>query len=768
MKIKKALSIILCAVLVGTGLSVAGDGVKATSNSVYAEELAEEEKILTDVVSKIVNSGTSDATKEETVYVKTNSEGSVDSIIVSNWLKNTEATETLMDASSLKDITNVKGKETYTQTGSNLVWQAEGSDIYYQGTSDKELPVNVNITYELDGKTMTSEEIAGKSGHVVITVNYKNNMANNVKIAGEDTVIYTPFVAVSGMALDTNYFRNVEVSNGTVVSDGKRQVAVGMAFPGLVDSLNGSHIEDEDLLEKVEEKVDIPSKFTVEADVENFETGMLLTMVSSDVTSALGLDSLDLDSDSSINKVKNSMDEFTSAGDELVDGTTKLKDGAQELSDGTKDLVSGTGILHDGIVKYTDGVGQVASGASKVDSGTSELQSGISKVGEGVSALSGGISQVNTGAKDLSEGAGSVANGAQAVASGASQVSAGVNSLTGQMGTIASGVGNAASAANLISGGINQIVAATSVETSPEEIDISGINVTNAVSGEYASGLMLTYINADMLSSYGLDESEVQAVLAAVSQVSSQVIPALVDTAATQAAQGAAKQAAANGANNAKHQINAAITGEVNGVSLQAGASQLASSLTDSYATLTSAETTAQLTALSQGAENLSQGASQLSTGTTALKNGADKLYEGTQKLSEGAGQLSGGISQLSTGASALKEGTSALSSGASELTANSAALVDGSQTLSDGSVTLVDGIGRLLSGTIELNDGMVKFNDEGIKTLTSLFDTDLSSMSERIRAIIDAGKAYTSYSGAKENENCSVKFIIESEGINK
>lgn len=766
MKIKKVLTCLLCASIVGTSLCACGDGVKMSSNAVYAAELDSDEQILTDVVTKLVNAGTSDASKEETVYVKTTADGTVDSIVVSNWLKNAEATEELEDSSELENITNVKGKETFTRNGNDITWNAEGSDIYYQGTTDKQLPVDVNITYELDGKTVSAEEIAGKSGHVVITVNYKNNEAHTTVIAGKETTIYTPFVAVSGMALDTEKFTNVTVSNGTVVSDGKRQIAVGMAFPGLVDSLNGSKIDDNELLDELEEKVDIPGKVEIEADVTNFETGMVLTMVSSDVTSALGLDSLDLDSEDSLDNVKDSINEFTSAGDELVEGTTKLKDGAQTLSDGTKDLVSGTGKLHDGIVTYTDGVGKVASGASKLDSGASELQTGINQVGEGMSSLSNGINQVNTGAKSLSEGATSLESGAQNVANGASQVSSGVDSLVSQVSGIASGVGTAASAANQISGGIDQIVAATSVQTNPEDIDVSGISVSGTISGEDASNLMLTYITADTLAAYGLDETEIQAVLAVVSQVSSQVIPGVADSAATQAARSATAQGAASGANTAKAQINAAITSTVNGVSLQSGASQLATSLSDSYATLASEETAAQLTTLSQGAAALSTGASQLAQGTTSLSDGADKLYEGTQKLASGAGQLSGGISELSAGASTLKEGTAALSSGASELSANSGALIDGSKTLADGSVTLVDGIKQLLEGTITLNDGMIQFNEEGIKELSSLFDTDLSGMSERIKAIADAGKAYNSYSGTKATENCSVKFIIESEGI--
>ncbi len=784
MKIKKAISCILCASLICASLSACGDGI---TNEVKDQIVAKENKaIVSQVVETLAATGTSDARKEETVYVKTNANGEVDSVIVSSWLKNTDNSAELVDSTDLSDIKNVKGKESFTAEGTKLVWDANGSDIYYQGTTDKELPVSVNISYELDGKKIQPEELAGKSGHIKITVNYVNNSANQVVLNGKEETIYTPFVAVSGMIIDQSKFANVEVTNGTVISDGLRNIVVGMAFPGLVESLNGGKEDDSDMLQEIEEKVNIPGQVVVEADVNDFAMGMTLTMVSSDVTKTLGLDDISADKDTAVNDIKDKVTEFSDAGKELTEGTGSLKDGAQKLADGSDELVSGTEKLHEGIVAYTEGVdkvaegaGKLSDGASKLDNGASELTGGINQVADGINNLDDGVKKVNDGAKQLSDGANAALTGAQNVANGAESLSNGVSTLAGQMQDIANGVGTASNAASQISAGIDAIVSATETVTTGDDIDVSGISVTGALSDEQLAGIISAItgnMSDDTLkNTYGLTDEQIAAVKAMVAGVAGQILPSTIDTVATTVAKETAKQAGATAANTTKANINYALTHPVTdgGTSLKDGAEMLSLSLANSYATLSSDATAAQLMQLTQGAADLATGAANLSTGIGSLKTGADSLYAGTTSLSLGSAQLRAGIGRLSTGASTLKDGTSALLDGTStlvagtgELSSNSAALVEGSKTLAEGSVTLKDGINSLAEGTVKLNDGMVKFNEEGIEKLTDVFDTDIAGMTDRIKAISDAGKAYTTFSGTDMDEDCSVKFIIETAEI--
>ena len=149
------------------------------------------------------------AFKDETVYVLCNNDASIKDIIVSDWLKNPGALSSLADCSTLTDIENVKGDETFTEAGTALNWNASGSDIYYKGKSDKELPVGVTMTYTLNGKRVDPDAIKGQSGHLVIEWHYENRTAVTRTVAGKSRRIAVPFLAASTAILDTNLFKNV-------------------------------------------------------------------------------------------------------------------------------------------------------------------------------------------------------------------------------------------------------------------------------------------------------------------------------------------------------------------------------------------------------------------------------------------------------------------------------------------------------------------------------------------------------------------------------
>ena len=197
--------------------------------------------------------------KEETVYVNATAEGEVKDITVSDWLKNSGSAEgDVSDVSDLEGIKNVKGDETFTQDGDKVTWNTDSSDIYYQGTSNKELPVDMKIKYYLDDQEITPEELAGKSGHLRMEVSYTNKSKKTVKVDKKDVEVYSPFVMVTGMILSSDNFSNVTIDNGKVISDGDKEMVVGVAVPGLKNSL--------DLSDDLSDKIDIPEGFTMEAD----------------------------------------------------------------------------------------------------------------------------------------------------------------------------------------------------------------------------------------------------------------------------------------------------------------------------------------------------------------------------------------------------------------------------------------------------------------------------------------------------------------------
>lgn len=323
-----------------------------------------------------------DADKEETVYVVANADGSADNVIVSEWLKNKDKKATLEDVSDLKDIENVKGDETFTQNGDKVTWQADGNDIYYQGTTDKELPITQKITYFLDGKEMSPEEIAGKSGKVKVRFDYTNNVKTTEIVDGEEYEVYVPFTVMTGMILPEDY-SNVEITNGKVISDGNRKIAVGMAMPGLKESLD---IEDGDL----DEDVEIPEYVEVTANVENFSLEMTMTIAMNDL-----IDGSDLGSSFDLSALEEDINTLSDASGQLVDGTTELSKGLDTLAGSMKEFASGVGTLKSGIENYTNGASQLNSGISTLSASSGTLISGVTTLNGSAATLNQGVAQLD-------------------------------------------------------------------------------------------------------------------------------------------------------------------------------------------------------------------------------------------------------------------------------------------------------------------------------------------------------------------------------------
>ena len=232
-RIQKATAIMLSALMLGSCL--AGCGAQQEAKTLDAPAEAD---LVTEAAVSLLGSHSDTAGKEETVYVIADADGNPTETIVSAWLKNPDGADTLTDHAELTDIKNVKGDETFTVSENGAVtWQANGNDIHYQGTTTQQLPVTTAITYELDGKTVSAQELAGATGHLAITFRYTNHTATQRTVNGKTVTLYQPFLVISGLMLDDAKANNVTVTHGKVLHNGDRTVAVGMAMPGLRESL---------------------------------------------------------------------------------------------------------------------------------------------------------------------------------------------------------------------------------------------------------------------------------------------------------------------------------------------------------------------------------------------------------------------------------------------------------------------------------------------------------------------------------------------------
>ena len=320
--------------------------------------------------------------KEETVYVLTNNQGVEKKVIVSDHLINNDDKATIEDVSSLKDIKNVKGEETFTQKGTKLTWQADGNDIYYQGNTDEKLPVSQKITYYLDGKEMSAEEIAGKSGKITIRFDYTNHEKVKVSIDGKKEEICVPFVAISGMVLDES-FSNVEVSNGKIMADGNNSIVMGYTLPGLKESLA---VKDSDF----EGDVTIPEYFEVTADVENFSLATAMTVVMN------ATELVDGENKTEFSEMDDMVDALTDATSQLEDGSAELAAGMDTLKSKMGEFSQGVGTLQDGVQAYTTGTATLAEGIGKLHQSTPELANGVNTLNSSANTLYQGVQTLDT------------------------------------------------------------------------------------------------------------------------------------------------------------------------------------------------------------------------------------------------------------------------------------------------------------------------------------------------------------------------------------
>ena len=363
---KKLILIVLSAALL---LSACGQATEAapaeepvTANTVTTAETASSPKTTPDGVDKA-----------ETVYAKANADGTVTETTVEVTLKAQDG-QTIPDAAALRDITNKEGDEDYTCGADNaLTWQNHGTSITYEGRTDAALPVTTRVTYYLDGQEIAPESLAGRSGRVRIRFDYTNHTRETVTVDGQDYTVCVPFTAVTALILDGTKFTNIEAENGKVLDLDGQTAVLGMAMPGLADSLCLSGFEPM-------KDVEIPAFFEISADVTDFALDFTATILTPSA-----LDDLDLSDIEDLTDLSDALDKLTDATDEVADGAGALADGIQTYYDGFHQYADGVKNLNEGVQTLADSLTQL------YDNGQI-LLTGINTLRDGLSAVSGSVS----------------------------------------------------------------------------------------------------------------------------------------------------------------------------------------------------------------------------------------------------------------------------------------------------------------------------------------------------------------------------------------
>ena len=756
---KKILAICLCAALClgGAGMAFAqASSKKADDQPVSAAQQAAE------LQQKI--------SKDETVYVLTGADGSVKKIIVSDWLKNELGSASVADKSDLSDIENVKGDESYTINGDNMtVWDAQGNDIYYQGNIQKELPVGLSVRYYLDGKSVSPEELKGKSGKVTIRFDYENRQYETVQINGVNQRIYVPFAMLTGMILDNDTFQNVQITNGKLVNDGDRTVVVGLAFPGLQENLNLSR-----------DDLSIPDSVEITADVTNFSLGMTVTLACNDLFSQLGdVDLTSLDSTSAL-------DQLTGAMDQLLSGSSALYEGLSTLLDKSGELVSG-------VEELAQGAAAIKSGADSVDDGAAQLKAGLADLSSGLNTLSANSEALNSGAKQVFN---------SLLETAATQIRAkGLNvpDLT---------IENYAEELNTL---IKSLDETTVYETALKQVT-DAVEAQRPVIIQKVTEAVRQQVETQVTAA--VRQQVTEEVTAAVQQ---QVTATVTDTVQQQVAEQVI-QAAANMSKadydaavaagiipqQTQDAVNAAIQAQMGSeavqskiaenVSAQMASEAVQSKITENIDMQISSEavqatitenTDAQLqteaiqATIQQQTELQVQKAISENMASDAVQSQLKKASEGAQTLIALKASLddyntfylglltyTGGVDDAAAGANDLYAGADQLKGGTAQLRAGAAQLYNGVLQLQDGTPALVSGVTQLKDGAMQLSEGLQQFNRDGIQKLVNLLQNDVGDLSARVQATIDVSKDYRSFAGISDDAEGQVKFIYRTDEI--
>lgn len=630
---------VLTVALLGSGMTAVAVNADQNKDAEVQQETTvddNDDADLKDLVSFKVSD--KEIGKDESVYLLSDANGSVYKTIVSDHLANADGAATIEDQSNLSDIKNVKGDEEFKQDGDKLTWQADGSDIYYQGTTDEEAPVSQKVTYYLDGKEIAPADLAGKSGKVTIHFDYTNNSSYKENVNGKDVEVKVPFAAVTAMVLDDN-FTNVEVTNGKVQSNGDGNIVIGYALPGIKDSLG---VEDSDFIDDL----DIPEYFEVSADVENFKLSTAMTLVAN----AGSMVSMSTGDSSSLDDMIN----------DLTDATTQLKNGSSDLADGLDTLQSS-------LADYASGMSELYSKSGDLGKGVDTLNSSAKSISSGLKTLDKALNtKMSDKEKTAASKTASVAvdkefkNGKTEEV--AKQIYSALRYTQSEDGSVADGalytsLYDGAFSSQAATTVYNEVVRQVLLQAAgqPADSKLTADQVASAIKTNFAKAAQAGDQTYAAMYAIGKDMSSAQ--LAELLYAKAGAKDTLFNK-----TQDTIKQTIAAGRNN--EQISSAVETSLQTLANQlAGACKEVASQAASQAAITGAEsaksTIAQqieavqsngyslvsgAAALSKGTQTLADQVPTLTAGITALNDATTKIVEGVDKLDDGSHDLADGM----------------------------------------------------------------------------------------------------------------------------
>ena len=332
--------------------------------------------------------------KEETVYSKLNSDGSVKKVLVNEHFINSNNSDTLTDLTDLENIININSDSKYTLENNKITWESK-EDVFFQGTTKKDLPISTKITYKLNGKEISLDDLIGKSGTVEVTIKYTNNSKKSVNVNGKLETLYTPFVVATVTNFSNANTSNISVTNGKVVDNGIGYTVTCLSAPGLYESLGLPELKDLDTIK-------------IKLDTTKFELSSIYSVLTPKLLDSTDLKVFDkLDSTySNINKLQSSMNQIEEGSKTILENLNLVSNGSNQISSALTTVVESIEKIKNGSVALDKGLTEVVkqlNESSKSFDGMDSKISQMKKLIAGNNSYIEALTQIKNGYESLTD-----------------------------------------------------------------------------------------------------------------------------------------------------------------------------------------------------------------------------------------------------------------------------------------------------------------------------------------------------------------------------
>lgn len=320
--------------------------------------------------------------KNETVYVNLDYDGNVENITIVNHISGNSNDEYFIEYGDYNSLDVLVNDIEPIIEDNKIKWPTsflEKEDIYYEGKIDKELPLDLNITYFLDGKEISPSELAGNTGNLKIEIQVKNSQDLTMQIQ---------------IPMNLNIFSNIHANRGVTSVVGKTITVVYNHLP-IGDAV-----------------------YTLEAYGENIRLDPIIMSATSQ-----GVEIPD--------SLTGGIDHLKGGINELSDATVELENGSRQLTGGTENLVNGLSSLSNGISNLYSGAKELNQNSNRIMDGFKEINKGLTLLKDNMTTIVSSVHQTNEGLTALNNKSLEISGGLQGINGGLSEVSGGISALDG-------------------------------------------------------------------------------------------------------------------------------------------------------------------------------------------------------------------------------------------------------------------------------------------------------------------------------------------------